>query len=114
MVAPLLGGLLARPADVFPSVFKGTIFEQYPYALPCVATAVVPLCAAIAGIFIAKETLPKEKRKAIRHLFHRTKHTVKPGKPQVGMFSRASIYILFIFVQMIVRANPIIFAGIIC
>ena len=34
MMAPLLGGLLSRPADVLPGVFKGTIFETFPYALP--------------------------------------------------------------------------------
>lgn len=34
MIAPLLGGLLSKPADLFPSVFENTIFDRFPYALP--------------------------------------------------------------------------------
>ena len=104
MIAPLIGGFLARPADTFPSVFRHTIFQQYPYALPILVSASVPLCAAIGGIFFAKETLPQEKRKAMRHLFQRTKHTINKSKPQVGMFSRASVFILLVYIQMIVSA----------
>ncbi|KAL7006810.1 hypothetical protein EMMF5_003696 [Cystobasidiomycetes sp. EMM_F5] len=101
MIAPLLGGLLSKPAELLPSVFKGTIFETYPFALPSVVTACVPFLSAIAGIFLARETLPRDKRKAIRHLFARTKHTVQTKRPPTNLFTRATIYILFVFVQMI-------------
>lgn len=44
---PSLGGILARPADKYPSVFaKDGLFGQFPYLLPCVvisASAVVSL-----------------------------------------------------------------------
>lgn len=105
MIAPLLGGLLSKPAELLPSVFKGTIFETYPFALPSVVTACVPFLSAIAGIFLARETLPRDKRKAIRHLFARTKHTVQTKRPPTNLFTRATIYILFVFVQMIVSLS---------
>jgi hypothetical protein len=49
--APLLGAALAKPAETWPSLFRGTIFDAYPYALPGVAAAFVP---AIGVAFAAK------------------------------------------------------------
>lgn len=33
VIAPGLGGFLAEPAVLYPGLFKGTIWEEYPYAL---------------------------------------------------------------------------------
>ncbi|XP_020580394.1 protein ZINC INDUCED FACILITATOR-LIKE 1-like [Phalaenopsis equestris] len=36
VVGPSIGGLLAQPADKFPSLFsKGSLFGRFPYFLPC-------------------------------------------------------------------------------
>ena len=34
-----MGGSLTRPNDRFPSVFTSQFWKEYPYFLPCVATA---------------------------------------------------------------------------
>ncbi|KAJ1632596.1 major facilitator superfamily domain-containing protein [Pavlovales sp. CCMP2436] len=38
VIGPTIGGLLSRPADAFPALFVGTIFERFPYLLPCLAS----------------------------------------------------------------------------
>lgn len=38
-IAPSIGGFLAEPAIQYPVVFEGTIWEQYPYALPGVVVS---------------------------------------------------------------------------
>lgn len=47
LLGPLVGGMLSRPADLLPSIFGGTIFEEpFPYLLPCCATA----ASCVAGL----------------------------------------------------------------
>ncbi|ORY12824.1 major facilitator superfamily domain-containing protein [Clohesyomyces aquaticus] len=51
-----LGGLLAQPATNYPSLFKGTIFDAYPYLLPnLVCTSVVGFGLTV-GILFLEET----------------------------------------------------------
>lgn len=57
VMAPLVGGLFSRPAETF-SIFKGSIFQAYPYALPTIVAALPPILALIVGIFYLEETLP--------------------------------------------------------
>lgn len=38
-IAPSIGGFLAEPAIQYPGIFKGTIWEVYPYALPGVVVS---------------------------------------------------------------------------
>lgn len=53
---PLFGGVLARPAKAWPGLFKHTIFDSYPYALPTIAVTVLPALSVIVGILFLKET----------------------------------------------------------
>jgi hypothetical protein len=34
-----MGGVLARPHDLYPDIFSGHFWVTYPYFLPCVAAA---------------------------------------------------------------------------
>ncbi|KAK8009682.1 hypothetical protein PG989_000615 [Apiospora arundinis] len=60
-VGPLLGGVLADPAQQYPNVFGGIrFFEQYPYALPSFAVGVVGLTAVLTSAFFVEETLVRK------------------------------------------------------
>ncbi|KIW42009.1 uncharacterized protein PV06_05599 [Exophiala oligosperma] len=57
-LGPIIGGALAKPATVFPSIFgRIQFFHDFPYALPTIVTGGIGVIATItSGIFI-KETL---------------------------------------------------------
>ncbi|KAK8017799.1 tetracycline-efflux transporter [Apiospora rasikravindrae] len=62
-VGPLLGGVLADPAQQYPRVFGGVrFFEAYPYALPSFAVGVVGLTAVVTSAFFVEETLVKKSK----------------------------------------------------
>ena len=58
-LGPIIGGLLARPAERFPYLFGENLFlKEYPYFLPCAIPATLSLIAWIVTFFYLKETLP--------------------------------------------------------
>lgn len=68
LVGPLLGGLLVRPAEEWPSVFGGIrFFEEYPYALPTIVTGSFGASAALLVTLFVKETL-KPKKEGEEHV----------------------------------------------
>ncbi|KAF9525662.1 major facilitator superfamily multidrug-resistance, DHA1 sub-family [Crepidotus variabilis] len=57
-LGPIIGGVLARPADRFPAVFGNNEFmKKYPYFLPCSIPATFTFFAWIITFFFLKETL---------------------------------------------------------
>ena len=56
--APMMGAVLAHPERKWPGLFRNTIFERYPYSLPCVAVSAVPLITTFFAAFLAEETHP--------------------------------------------------------
>jgi len=57
VVGPIIGGLLSYPAVNMPSVFRGTVFEAYPFALPSMVITVNCLIMfAVAYVWLS-ETL---------------------------------------------------------
>ncbi|WVQ80872.1 hypothetical protein IAT38_002979 [Cryptococcus sp. DSM 104549] len=58
--APLIGGFLARPVPrLLPSTW--TLFANFPYLLPALATGASAVIAAGLSVALLPETLPKEK-----------------------------------------------------
>ncbi|KAF6743819.1 major facilitator superfamily transporter [Ephemerocybe angulata] len=58
---PLLGGSLSRPADRFPqSVFAGQFWKDYPYFLPCLATATYTALTFVVTAIWLKESIPQK------------------------------------------------------
>ncbi|KAH9052776.1 MFS general substrate transporter [Lactarius vividus] len=54
---PFIGGVLSRPQDRWPNVFSHPFWGDYPYFLPCLATASYALLSfSLASIFL-KETM---------------------------------------------------------
>lgn len=56
IVGGFLGGVLARPAQQWPSIFTGTIFQTYPYLLPNLFCTAVVLFGLVVGILFLEET----------------------------------------------------------
>eukprot|EP01114_Cavostelium_apophysatum_P013216 TRINITY_DN3146_c0_g1_i2.p1 TRINITY_DN3146_c0_g1~~TRINITY_DN3146_c0_g1_i2.p1 ORF type:complete len:363 (+),score=64.00 TRINITY_DN3146_c0_g1_i2:84-1172(+) len=57
-----LGGVLARPAVQFPSVFSADgLFGTFPYLLPCIVSASINAIGLITGFFFLFD-VPKEER----------------------------------------------------
>ncbi len=60
LVSPALGGLLAKPAVSWPTVFSPSgLFGTYPYLLPCLVGAGVSLISLICSILWLEESIPK-------------------------------------------------------
>ncbi|KAH8993668.1 major facilitator superfamily domain-containing protein, partial [Lactarius deliciosus] len=56
-LGPFIGGVLSRPQDRWPNVFSHPFWGEYPYFLPCLATAAYALLSfTLAAIFL-KETV---------------------------------------------------------
>ncbi|KAI8935536.1 hypothetical protein NX059_008106 [Plenodomus lindquistii] len=55
IIGGALGGLLAKPATVFP-YFQGTVFESYPFLLPNLVCAGVVIFGLIIGFLFLEET----------------------------------------------------------
>ncbi|KAH9009417.1 MFS general substrate transporter [Lactarius deliciosus] len=57
VMGPFIGGVLSRPQDRWPNVFSHPFWGEYPYFLPCLATASYALLSfSLAAIFL-KETV---------------------------------------------------------
>lgn len=62
-IGPALGGELVYPAERYPSVFRGTIFDTYPYLLPNLSYASCAALAWVIGAIFLEETLPRSARR---------------------------------------------------
>eukprot|EP00929_Paragymnodinium_shiwhaense_P003116 TRINITY_DN10350_c3_g1_i1.p1 TRINITY_DN10350_c3_g1~~TRINITY_DN10350_c3_g1_i1.p1 ORF type:complete len:515 (+),score=84.94 TRINITY_DN10350_c3_g1_i1:56-1600(+) len=71
-IGPSLGGILSEPAQWAPGLFKGTLFETYPYFLPNLIYALFAVFAFLVGAASLHETLPKRRRAEAREVLLRT------------------------------------------
>ena len=52
-IRPFIGGVLSRPQDRWPILFSDPFWGEYPYFLPCLATAAYSfLSFSLAAIFL--------------------------------------------------------------
>lgn len=59
IIGPAIGGLLAKPADSYPSVFPHDgLFGRFPYLLPNVVCSILLLCSIIFAFLFLQETHP--------------------------------------------------------
>ncbi|KAK7999573.1 major facilitator superfamily transporter [Apiospora arundinis] len=59
---PAFGGLFAKPAQQFPSIFGGSaFFNKYPFALPNMLGSVIFLISMTTGVLFLRETLASKK-----------------------------------------------------
>lgn len=62
VVAPGVGGFLQRPAERWPGVFGGTLFDHYPFLLPMLCAASLTAIGGVLGFFYAPETASQWRR----------------------------------------------------
>jgi MFS family permease len=60
-IGPFLGGELSAPAERW-DLFKDTIFETYPYLLPCVLASVLSVISLLFAFKSLPESLPENRR----------------------------------------------------
>ena len=114
-IGPFIGGELSNPAEKW-DVFVGTIFETYPYLLPCVAAGVLSLISFVYAYFYLPESLPKSKRSTSDKL-NWSKKLSNSFKQSYSMLNRGVISViiwatfLFIFGFTIMHAVFILYTG---
>ncbi|EJT97732.1 MFS general substrate transporter [Dacryopinax primogenitus] len=59
IVGPTFGGTLSRPAEQFPDTFSAPFWTQFPYFLPCLASAGTTGISIVTSLFL-RETLPRK------------------------------------------------------
>ncbi|RKP07545.1 major facilitator superfamily domain-containing protein, partial [Thamnocephalis sphaerospora] len=58
IVGPLIGGLLADPAQHYPDTFgRIALFRQFPYLLPCLVCSGITFCSLLLSLLCLEETL---------------------------------------------------------
>ncbi len=60
-IGPFLGGELSAPAERW-DLFKDTIFETYPYLLPCALASVLSIVSLLFAFKSLPESLPENRR----------------------------------------------------
>ncbi|KAH6565281.1 hypothetical protein BASA60_009965 [Batrachochytrium salamandrivorans] len=59
ILGPLVGGFLSRPVERYPGIFpKGSIFDLFPYSLPCIIGFLVAITGGLLAIAVLQETKP--------------------------------------------------------
>ncbi|KAK5081719.1 hypothetical protein LTR05_007853 [Lithohypha guttulata] len=76
ILGPAIGGTFADPVRGYPSVFpKGSLFEEYPWALPNIICSVIMLCSLGLVIFCLEETHPDHCKGADPNVHHHVTET---------------------------------------
>lgn len=65
-IGPMMGGHLARPHDRWPNLFSNQFWIDYPYFLPCVASAVFSAFVFLNTALFLRE--PERKKKSVSAL----------------------------------------------
>ncbi|KAF7771077.1 hypothetical protein Agabi119p4_7051 [Agaricus bisporus var. burnettii] len=77
-LGPFVGGLLARPAEQFPSIFGDNAFlKKHPYFLPCAVPATYSACAWLIAYLFLKETV--QHPVSIRELVFKPTNKTRPS-----------------------------------
>ena len=86
IIAPLLGGLLCKPAMKYPFLFsESSVFSKYPYALPNVVIGMFQIISATLCLFMMKETRVEKEQP----LTTRTDDSTKQPPPRVSLARRS-------------------------
>ena len=56
-LGPALGGFLSSPAVKYPLVFRGSVFQNHPFALPCLIVSALCAIVVVLAFFHLPETL---------------------------------------------------------
>ena len=114
-IGPFIGGELSNPAGRW-EYFESTIFETYPYLLPCLAAGALSMFSLMFAYWKLPESLPKSKR-AQSDGIGWTARIGKSISQSISMLKTGSIALiiwvtmLFIFGFTIMHAVFILYTG---
>ncbi|KAI9460711.1 MFS general substrate transporter [Russula earlei] len=57
VIGPIIGGVLSRPRDRWPSVFSAPFWDNYPYFLPCLVSAAYACLSFVIVAIFFEETV---------------------------------------------------------
>jgi len=57
LLGPVIGGMLARPADSGVRFLDTPFLREYPYVLPCLVSSAVSIVTLVVCYFAVEETL---------------------------------------------------------
>jgi MFS family permease len=114
-IGPFIGGELSNPASRW-ELFESTIFETYPYLLPCLAASILSLMSLIVAYRNLPESLPLELRskKSKNKLLTRLKNSTKNMSSTLYSGSISIVIwmtMLFVFGFTIMHAVFILYTG---
>jgi len=67
IIGPAIGGLLARPCELHPEIFRpGSVWDRFPYLLPNLFSAGAVCISVVIGILFMEETHPERKKERDR------------------------------------------------
>lgn len=105
-IGPFLGGELSSPAERW-SLFRDTIFETYPYLLPCILASVLSIFSLLLAFKYLPESLAPESRSSRttqtwRATMKRTASNVKRmlGTKNIGSLMWVTFLYMFGFTVM--------------
>jgi hypothetical protein len=91
LIFSAIGGLLARPAESYPSLFPSEgLFGRFPYLLPNLVCSVLLLLSIIGGWFFLHETHPEMQCHSI-HLFFEHTSAEQPLLATSGATANAGV-----------------------
>ncbi|KAL7004095.1 hypothetical protein EMMF5_006361 [Cystobasidiomycetes sp. EMM_F5] len=107
MIAPLVGAYFITPATTWPWL-RGTIFDRYPYALPGVVIALVPLVGFLLTVFVLPETSASRSRKRERRISN-DEDAVKQPLLTTSVRYMAAMWLLLVFVSFCNYSAEVLF-----
>lgn len=97
LIGPVLGGLLADPAALYPSIFpQDSLWTSYPFLLPNLAVALLQVFTFILALCVLQETHPDRSRMpghpvtALSVLQSLKKFFIRHDRTQSAAYSRLS------------------------
>ncbi|KAF8299932.1 MFS general substrate transporter [Clavulina sp. PMI_390] len=95
IIGPMIGGNLSNPMKKWPEIFKHlTIFQAYPYLLPClISSSFSVLAVVLCGLFV-EETLPSivaEKKAALERKAQGLDHVTRSSPSHYGSTASSDI-----------------------
>ncbi|KIY70801.1 MFS general substrate transporter [Cylindrobasidium torrendii FP15055 ss-10] len=105
VLGPIIGGALARPADLYPDLFGDSQFlKDYPYFLPCAIPATFTVIAWFVTLFYLQETA--HGTTSWRELFRgESSKATKPTSPVVEDPEERAVPISKLFIRKVVVAG---------
>mmetsp|Transcript_15517 Transcript_15517/g.48029 ORF Transcript_15517/g.48029 Transcript_15517/m.48029 type:complete len:574 (+) Transcript_15517:1383-3104(+) len=65
MIGPLVGGMLAEPADKYPGIPFAALWRARPYLLPCLFVALLITADVVAALYLLQESRRQKRPEAV-------------------------------------------------